>query len=447
MDFNTYIREKKALYLALIAFIDKSDDYTDEYKKLIDIIDTQNLLQDEKEYSKLILLIITILDNHPISSDIFNKLEQLFIFLIKYKPLPTSSILPEDHLKYEHSKKYLFFLFKKGFIKPSDSFLSDFKSKKYTNMQNYHYFYPSIKNYLDKSTQKDIEEEIFQLYNEKIESFEEKCLIGENDSIICSLIRSDSIEEFIIHINKNCIQLSSKISPSIYETNLIFKKPPTLIEYASFFGSIQIIQYLMNNGIGLKELLLTYSIHSNNSELISLFEENIENIKNIDYEILLNESICCHHNEVADYFKYKLFDIDKEEEFKFNSNSILSSYNYYYFPDNFVDIIQNIGPYSNFYMKDISLYFTTLSIPSSVTSIKKFAFADCKSLTSISLPSSLKEIDNYAFYKCVKLQKFEIPPDISLKFIGKGVFQLCSSLSEFTINSTITSIEDYTFFG
>lgn len=52
------------------------------------------------------------------------------------------------------------------------------------------------------------------------------------------------------------------------------KKSISIIEYASFFGSIQIFQYLIMNKVELKPSLWLYAIHSQNAELISLLEEN-----------------------------------------------------------------------------------------------------------------------------------------------------------------------------
>ena len=108
--------------------------------------------------------------------------------------------------------------------------------------QTFYFLYPKMKKFLEEKLQKQIEEEISQKYSETISTFEEKCQIGENDSYICSLIRSDSVEEFVKRL--------TKIKPSIYETNsFLINKEPTLIEYAAFFGSIQIIRYLKYNNV------------------------------------------------------------------------------------------------------------------------------------------------------------------------------------------------------
>lgn len=86
---------------------------------------------------------------------------------------------------------------------------------------------------------------------------------GENDSPICQLIQKDLIKEFIVYVNKNNTPLNSLIEPSIYETNSFLNSKQfcvtcdfnlyeylvkrndnlSLINYAAFFGSIQIFNY------------------------------------------------------------------------------------------------------------------------------------------------------------------------------------------------------------
>ena len=48
----------------------------------------------------------------------------------------------------------------------------------------------------------------------------------------------------------------------------------TLIEYAAFFGSIQIFKYLVKNGVELYPSLWNFAIHGNNPELISFLEDS-----------------------------------------------------------------------------------------------------------------------------------------------------------------------------
>ena len=92
---------------------------------------------------------------------------------------------------------------------------------------------------------------------------------------ICTLIQNDSVIDFISYIEKNNISLLSTIPSSIYETNLfLFNKNPTLIEYAAFYGSIQIFKYLYNKKVEINNSIWLYSIHGKNADIIHFLEEN-----------------------------------------------------------------------------------------------------------------------------------------------------------------------------
>ena len=68
-----------------------------------------------------------------------------------------------------------------------------------------------------------------------------------------------------------------------------------------FFGSIQICRYLMFNILELQSSLWIYVVHSRNAELIHLFEENSIQPPENKFEKCFEESIKCHHNEIAQY--------------------------------------------------------------------------------------------------------------------------------------------------
>ena len=84
-------------------------------------------------------------------------------------------------------------------------------------------------------------------------------------------------------------------------------------------------------------------------------------------------------------------------------------------------------------------------IPSWVTSIGKYAFECCRSLTSINIPSSVTSIGKYAFECCRSLTSINIPSSVTS--IGTAAFEGCSSLTSINIPSSVTSIEYRTFNG
>ena len=88
---------------------------------------------------------------------------------------------------------------------------------------------------------------------------------------------------------------------------------------------------------------------------------------------------------------------------------------------------------------------TSLTIPSSVTSIGYAAFYDCSSLTSLTIPSSVTSIGDAAFYDCSSLTSLTIPSSVTS--IGEAAFSGCSGLTSLTIPSGVTSIGEAAFSG
>ena len=88
------------------------------------------------------------------------------------------------------------------------------------------------------------------------------------------------------------------------------------------------------------------------------------------------------------------------------------------------------------YVSKVSL--TSITIPSSVTSISSDAFNECTGLKSINIPSSVTSIGVYAFYGCSGLTSITIP--LSVTSIGDDAFAICTGLTSITIPSSIKSI-------
>ena len=69
---------------------------------------------------------------------------------------------------------------------------------------------------------------------------------------------------------------------------------------------------------------------------------------------------------------------------------------------------------------------TSLTIPSGVTSIGESAFWDCSGLTSLTIPSSVTSIGNYALKGCSGLTSIYVYPE-KLPKLGEKVFDGCNA--------------------
>ena len=88
---------------------------------------------------------------------------------------------------------------------------------------------------------------------------------------------------------------------------------------------------------------------------------------------------------------------------------------------------------------------TSITIPSSITSIGDNCFYGCDGLTSITIPSSVTSLGDYCFDWCDGLTSITIPSSVTS--LGTSCFEWCSGLTSITIPSSVTSLGDYCFSG
>ena len=86
---------------------------------------------------------------------------------------------------------------------------------------------------------------------------------------------------------------------------------------------------------------------------------------------------------------------------------------------------------------------TSVRIPNTVTSIGEGVFYSCTGLTSIDIPNSVTSIGGWVFYSCRGLTHMEIPTGVTI--IDEQTFTDCESLTSVTIPNTVTSIGRFAF--
>ena len=301
MTLKYYFDQQKKLYTALIEYINDQDNDETKYQIIIKRFKDQKFGEKYDDTVENLHMLVKVWENHHRTHTFLNKIKRILLnFKSKIKEtLPNTKIFKI----FQSDKLLLLFIIQNNFITIDESISRMLLNNDIEFNTNYrHFFFPEIQSEISEQKKKEIEQEMKNINPDIFVNFEEKRQIGENDSYICKLIREDSIKDFISYVNRTNTPLSCQIKGSIFETNsFLIQNEPSLIEYAAFFGSIQVFNYLKINGIEINQSSLAYSIHSDNDELINIAIESQDKLSKESSEIILKESIKCHHNNIAYY--------------------------------------------------------------------------------------------------------------------------------------------------
>ena len=332
MSFQKYLDMMKDIHENILNYLEEETKTEENFQILKDIFNNTKISDSQYDLLSLLHLISKIGNNFHRFPNFFAKIERILLFFkedIK-KYFPNSEIFNI----FESNKRILLFLIEQQII-VIDEYITKKISKtdKYIKSKYPQYFQPEIQPFINEKwfpkydpNDQDLKknEWVEEIKKELPENFYEKRKEGENDSQICKFIQNDMIDEFITYVVQSNISLNSKIRQSIYETNsYLLKKQKksdqnqnddafSLIEYAAFFGSIQIFNYLRLEGVELTQSLWPLAIHGKNSELIHFLEDNHVELEDKSYKQVFYESIKCHHNDIANYFIDNFMQNDEE---------------------------------------------------------------------------------------------------------------------------------------
>lgn len=194
---QSYFNYQQKLQDAILTYID-NDDGLNEEKYFSDIIDNVENNTYGEEMHSLLCIINGISRNHQRPAGFFTKIEKILSFF-------------DENIRKTLTSKEIAFICRKNIrLLLSLLNLKILKLDEPYIDKNLLYFYPENKTFCP-----ELEKEFKNILDEEnitnMEDFEEKRLIGENPSYICGLIRNDSVEEFIIYVNRRNISLKSEI--------------------------------------------------------------------------------------------------------------------------------------------------------------------------------------------------------------------------------------------
>ena len=338
MSSQEYLDMMKDIQKNILYFLEEEVNSEENLLILEDKFNNLKISDSKYGILPLLHLISKIVNNYHRFPNFFSKIDKILqVFKKDIKKYFSNS---EIFNIFKNNKRILLFLIEQRIIIFDECIVKKItQTNKYKKAKYPQYFQPEIQPFINEKWFPKENGLVEEIKKELPESFYEKRKEGENDSQISKLIRKDMITEFIIYITRNNVSINAKIQPSIYETNsFLLKKEKklerdgkygglALIEYAAFFGSIQIFNYLRLEGVELPSSLWLLAIHGQNSEIIHFLEDNHVELEDESYKQVFYESIKCHHNDIANYFINNFLQNDEE-----NSQDIFNqSLKYYNF--------------------------------------------------------------------------------------------------------------------
>ena len=465
-------------------------------------------------------MINNIANHHYRTPQFFPKIEKLLIGI--QESIKKHILSNNIYFSFKNNKRILLFLIQNKIIEIDrqfvDRMLFDRLKKKNYETGMVEYLFPEIHPFLRKKDYKSITGKIYYLEKKDVQDsaniplFTKARSKGENTSTICQLIREDSIEKFDEYVTKNCIDLNGRIQRSIFETNPLLNKKrlPTLIEYAAFYGSVKIFNFLRMKGAKIEPFLMKFAVHSNKADMILLAEQFVdkEDLSVEDfYQLSFDETLKCHNFRLSEYFINKFVNYPKMDKsvkwlnYEYFPTTIGESVFYYICKNDICELfskelasnhqiviycylaakmMNNVGIMqaikdinicsnytleksvqvyqdsfvvkSTFYVENYDLppipYVTKVVIPPNAEGFYTNIFTNCPHMEEIVFkkPSSLKCLNNGVFYGVIYLKEIKIPA--SVKSIGNFAFGRCNALKKikFQRNSSLESIGKGCFF-
>ena len=344
---SEYLTEVSSLQEQIQDFLDNEAE-DDELENIVKYIQDHKFQDDKNKLKELLCMISQIINNFHHSPNFYDKIEQILkIFTDSFETIFTKSDIINIFGK---SKRILLYFFREKILIPDNticSYIVDNKKFDYTE-----YFYPEFKDLYNSDIQTLISSKTKEQVLNNFEEFDRKRTIGENDFILCRYIQTDSVDEFIQYTQMNSVSIQDEIPSSIFETNrFLMKRDVTFLQYAAFFGSIQIFKYLAFNGADLTGSVRIYAVHGKNTELIHYIENVLNSSEEENKEYLkrsflpcLFEAIKCHHDNIAIYFKENFVE---ESTFKYDLKHV--NFNYLVYD---IDDLTNIRNLYNFAIYD-----------------------------------------------------------------------------------------------
>lgn len=304
MTVKAYLDNIKMMQKAILDYIEDEPNSEPNFLSLTNIFRNMKISSNKNDLKLLFRLIVKISNNHYRPTTFFAHIEKILeIFQNEIKKYFTNYQIFQ---LFKSNKRLLLYLIEAKLLIINSDIAQIMLTDKYLQAKYPQYFYKELKPFFTPEQSNQFLAEI-----RDPAKYELNRKIGENDNLICELIRLDKANEFTTQLSIYKMPLESLIPTSIYETNsLLIKKTPTLIEYTAFFGSIEVFRYLATNIPAVRSPTWIFGIHSPNTNMVKLLEFNKIPPEDLTYKECIRESIKCHHNEIINFFLKDYFKKD-----------------------------------------------------------------------------------------------------------------------------------------
>ena len=182
----------KSIQNSLLEFLEEESDGDDKYENFINLVSTQQIINDKHEFKALLQLISRIANNHHRSRNFISKGERV---LRQFKQDPQKYFSNSEIFNiFNDNKRILLILLEEKMMIIDEYIFLKIPSPEYVSMNYCEYFQPEIKPFL---IQENIEKygsknkllkdnKFIERMNKEVETnFYEKRRKGENDDYLC----------------------------------------------------------------------------------------------------------------------------------------------------------------------------------------------------------------------------------------------------------------------
>ncbi|MBO5135943.1 MAG: leucine-rich repeat protein [Clostridia bacterium] len=265
--------------------------------------------------------------------------------------------------------------------------------------------------------------------------------IGELAFELCTSLKTITIPDTITIISKGafqgCTNLESVVLPSKLKSisNWAFEGCTNLINVTIPSSVTSIGSVAFRGCLRLAQLKIPSTVKYIDSDAIP------STVMLLVYENSYAHTFAVNNNYlyfiVAEGADPELYTIDGVTYYIKDNSAIVLSYN------NSVTDLTILPSVQGYPVTDIGVVFresaiVSITLPETITEIKRLAFSDCTSLTTISIPNSVTRIGNSAFDGCSSLSNINIPNSVTK--IEPYAFRDCDSLIKVIIPDSVTEI-------